>query len=325
VRRAARRIPGLVTALLVLAAGAWAQTLPSGRVVGSIVGAKPPASVKGAKVVLVRFTLDAQGKPQGSPIQTQEADANGAFAFSDVPIDAHSLYQLGTQLGGNLIPSESFTFPAGQRTVRLNLRVPEVSADASSLRIAEALVALEPQVGGVWVTEVVHLENPTPNVIEGEKSPLEMTLPSGAGTFEMLRVDQPGGTHVREGDKLRVSGNLRPGRTTVAFRYRLAARLGSLSLEKSYPYAVQQMVVLVPAGSLRISSDRLDPRPPHQIEGQTYDAWSGPNIAARHPVALRATNIPIRQELLLIPSGVLLTVLGGIVFWYLRRRLGVAA
>ena len=315
----------MAAALVALSPAAWGQTLPTGKVVGSIIGAKPSESVKGAKVVLIRFMLDAEGKPKGNPIQTQEADGNGAFEFSNVPVDPHSLYQLGTRLGGALVPSETFTFPAGQRIVRLNLRVPELVADSSSMRIAEALVALEPQVGGAWVTEVVHLENPTRNLIEGEKSPLQLAIPSGAGPVEMLRMDQAGGSHSREGNTLLVRGNLRPGRTTVAFRYRLAARLGSLSLEKSYPYAVEQMVVLAPTGSVKLSSDRLDARPPHKIEGLTYDAWSGPNIAANRPVELRVSSIPIRQELLLIPSGGLLLALGAVVFWYLRKRLGRAS
>ncbi|HUJ73353.1 MAG TPA: hypothetical protein VL359_00785, partial [bacterium] len=79
----ARRLAVGVAALLVLAGagqvrGAGGNT---GRVRGHIVGAAPQEQLAGIKVVLVQFTLDANGTPQGAPIQIRETDASGQYVF----------------------------------------------------------------------------------------------------------------------------------------------------------------------------------------------------------------------------------------------------
>jgi hypothetical protein len=304
---------------------AGGQAAPTGKVSGRILGLKPGVSGKGAKVVLVRFTLDDKGQPQGNPIQMQDADAGGAYTFENVPIESHSLYQLGTRVDGTMIPSESFTFPEGKRTITLNLRVPEVVTDNSSVRIAQALIALEPQVGSVWVTDVVHLENPTQNVIDGVRTPLELMVPPNAEQLEVIRQDQQQGTHQRVGSKLLVFGNLQPGITTVAYRYRVPVLLGTLNLEKTYPRAVTEMLVLSPAGMLKVSSDRLDARQPRVIEKQSYDVWNGANLAPDGVVRITAAGVPLRQAWLLAPFALFLVIMAGVVMWYVRRRLPAAS
>jgi len=300
---------------------ALGQAAPTGKVSGRILGLKPGESGKGAKVVLVKFTLDEKGQPQGNPIQMQDADANGGYTFENVPIEAHSLYQLGTRIDGNLVPSESFTFPEGKRTITLNLRVPEIVTDNTSVRIVQALIALEPQVGSVWVTDVVHMENPTKNVIEGTKTPLELTVPENAENLEVIRQDQQQGSHQRLGSKLLIFGNLQPGITTVAYRYRMPVLLGTLTIEKSYPRAVSEMIVLSPAGMLKVSSDRLDARETRVIEKQSYDVWGGANLAPEGKVRITAAGVPLQQAWLLAPFALFFVIMAGVVIWYLRRRL----
>lgn len=313
-------IAALLAAVILAATASPLHGQPAamGRVTGRIVGGKAGESLKGAKVVLVRFTLDASGTPQGSPIQIQEADADGAYVFENVPIDTHSVYQLGTRLDGTLIPSESFTFPDGKHTVTLNLRIPQVVADSSSLRIANALLALEPQVGAVWVTDVVHLQNPTQDVIQDVQTPLELQVPPEAENLDVIRHDPPG-SHQRLGNKLLLYGNLHPGITTVAVRYRLPALLGGVTLEKTYPRLVSQLTVLVPSGQLRVASEHLDPRQPQVLEGQSYDVWEGANLAPQSVVRITASGVPLRQAWLLVPFALFLGVMAGVVFWYLRR------
>jgi hypothetical protein len=303
---------------------AWAQGVKQGRVVGRIMGAKSPDVVKGAKVVLVQFRLDAEGNPQGTPIQVKTANAQGGYVFEDVPIDIHSIYQIGTRLAGALVPSESFTFPEGRQEVVLNLHIPEVVTDTGSVRIAQAIVALEPQVAAAWITEVVHLRNPTSNVIDSGPTPLELSVPPEAEALELLRQDQIEGTHTRVGGKLLLHGGLRPGSSTIAFRYRMSAWLGSLQLEKAYPYPVDELVVLAPAGALRITSDRLDRQEPQKIEGTAYDAWGGRGLAAHNGVSVKVAGIPLRQQVFIVPLVFFLAAMGGMVLWFLRKRLAPA-
>jgi hypothetical protein len=290
------------------------------RVVGRITGAAPK-EVAGAKVVLVRFKLDAQGVPQGAPVQTQAADAEGRYEFNQVPVDTHAVYKLGAAVANRVVSSEPFTFPEGKRLVQLDLHLPSLVSDPAGLRFKQALLALDPQVGAVWVTAVLHVGNPTPNVIDVANAPLELGLPEGASHLEMMREDQEGAEHTLLGAKLLVYGRIPPGDSTIAFRYRLGAALGSVSAETRYPFPVDELVVLAPRGSVRVASEQLSPGPPRQVEGASYDSWSGRALPAQQPVLLRAQGIPLRQELFLLPLLGFFAAMAGVVLWFVRGRM----
>ena len=292
----------------------------TGQVTGRIVGAGPKEAA-GAKVVLVKFTLDGQGQPQGAPIQTQDADGQGRYAFKQVPVDVHAVYKLGTRIAGRLVASEPFTFPEGQRLVQLNLTVPGIVSDATGLFFKQALVAFEPAVGGVWVTEVLHVGNPTANVIDAASAPLELSVPEGASDLKMIREEQDGANHSHLGPKLLVYGRIQPGDTTIAFRYRLGAALGSVQVEKRYPHPVEELLVLAPQGSLRLTSEQLSPQQTRQFEGVAYDSWGSQRMPALRSVIVKAQGIPIRQELFLIPLLGFFAAMGGVLWWFLRKRL----
>jgi hypothetical protein len=309
----------LVLAFLVCSLRAVSAANP-GRVVGAIVGASGK-EVANVKVVLVQFKLDAEGVPQGAPIQTVETDSQGRFDFQQVPIDTQAVYKLGTRIAGGLVASEPFTFPDGKQEVRLDLAVPALVSNTAGLHFTQALVALEPAVGTVWVTEVLHVGNPTGNVIDVTNQPLELSVPDDAQDLTPIRIDLDGANHTLIGPKLLVYGRIEPGDSTIAFRYRVGAALGSLRMEKHWPHPVDELLVVAPQGTLKIVSEQLSPQAEQKFEGVPYDAWGAPSIAAQGNVVLKAQGIPLRQELLLIPLGFFCVVMAGIVLWFVRYRL----
>jgi hypothetical protein len=312
--------------LLLAAAGmlVWAtspaRAESTARVVGRIIGAAPKDAA-GAKVVLVRFKLDPQGVPQGVPVQTQAADAQGHYEFKQVPVDPQAVYKLGAAISGQVVSSDPFTFPEGKRLVQLDLRVPGLVSDPAGLHFTQALVALEPAVGAVWVTQVLHVGNPTANVIDVANAPLELILPAGASDLQMVREDQEGAQHTLLGPKLLIYGRIHPGATTIVFRYRLGAALGTVQADMRYPYPVDELLVLAPQGSLKLASEQLSPDQPRQLEGTRYDSWSGQKVQAEHPVVLRARGIPLRQELFLIPLLGFFALMAGVVAWFVLWRM----
>ncbi len=291
-----------------------------GQVMGRIVGAAAKEAA-GARVVLVKFTLNAEGVPQGAPIQMQNADGDGRFSFSGVPMDTQAVYKLGSRIAGRLVASEPFTFPEGQPMVQVNLSLPGLVSDTAGLFLKQALVAFEPAVGSVWITEVMHVGNPTPNVIDIGNAPIELTLPSDASELTMIREEQEAPTHTHLGPKLLVYGRLKPGDTTIAFRYRSGAALGTVQVEKRYPLAVEELLVITPKGALRLASEQLSPQQPQQFEGVTYDAWGSQNVPAQRRVVVNAQGVPVRQELFLIPVAGFFVAMGGVLWWFLRKRL----
>jgi hypothetical protein len=171
------------------------------------------------------------------------------------------------------------------------------------------------------VTEVVHVGNSTPNVIDAVNAPLELTLPPGASDLTMIREEQEAANHTHLGPKLLVYGRLQPGDTTIAFRYRVGALLGTAELEKRFPHPVEELVMLAPKGSLHLTSEQLSPRQPQELEGVTYDTWGGGRMPAERTVYVKANGIPVRQEVYLIPLAGFFAAMGGVLWWFLRRRL----
>jgi hypothetical protein len=324
----ARRVRGVLLlgaawALFTLWGGAAAQE--QGTITGRLIGKPAKGSVEGTTVVLLWFRSDEQGKPTGGPLSRQVAGKDGSYVFADVPIDPKARYQLGARVGGNLVGSDSFTFAPGKKRVTVDLKIPDLSTDASALRIGQALFALEPRPGLLAVTEAIHLENPTASVIDLREQPIELPIPSAAEQLEMLRFDVQEGSHEQLGAKLLVFGKLRPGANSVAFRYRMSAGLGSVHLTKSYPFQISEVLVLSPDQALAVDGIGLEAQPPRTIQKQTYAAWSRANVPPGAQVVIRASGIPVQQALYLLPLAGFFVVMAGVVIWFFRKRLGAAS
>jgi hypothetical protein len=326
-RRRGRALSGLLCALLGLALAGMPlhaqQAAPDrGRIIGVLEGAPEGVKVEGTRVVLVQFKLDEKGVPKGEPIQTHTVGADGRFSFTDVPIAARTVYQVGATVAGQVVGSQPFTFPAGERSVQISLRFPRLVTDDRAVHIVEGLLAVEPRRGAVWVTEVLHLVNPGQDVVEGVQHPLELELPSGAKDLEMIREIQDKNGHERLGGKLLVYGNLEPGRTTVAFRYRLPVWLGSVVLRKRFPHPVDLYSVLTPQdGRLHLDATGFSPEATQTIDKTPFNAWAARDLPADKPIAIRLSGVPVRQEVYLLPTGGFALLMVGVVAWFLRRRL----
>ena len=306
------------------AQGTVQQGTQHGTVQGRLIGNPAKGSLEGATVVLLWFHSNEQGKPASGPIGRQAAGKDGAFKFTNVPIDVKARYQLGSRVDGSLVGSQPFTFAPGEREVTVNLTVAEVVQDRSALSIAEALHILEPRVGKVWVTEVLHLQNGGTNVITTAQTPLELPLPGGADEFEVIRMDAGEGNHERIGPKLLVFGRFRPGITTIAFRYSLPATWGGASFEKSYALPIGELQVLAETGSLELSGPSLRAREAREMDRKTYQVWGASQLPAGATVTFAASGMPAPPWIYLLPLVGFFAIMAGLVLWFLRRRLGAA-
>ena len=324
----------LLFALAILAGiSAAAEEAGTGRVSGRIIAGDEVGAVGGATVVLLRFTLDESGKPQGGPISRQAAAADGSYEFTGVTIEPGAAYQLGTRVGGRLASSAVFTFPEGGGVVRQDLTVSgEVRQDLTvsgearetleGLHFGQVLLGLEPGRGEVMVTEVLHIENPSQRVVAVERPPLEIPIPAAAENLEMIRFNHPRAAHERVGGRLMITGNLVPGTTTIAYRYLLPAGLGKAVFRKRYPLPVAELLVLSPSHNLKVSGDGLAAVEDQTIEEIVYRAWGRSGIPAETAFRVTATGLPMRQEILLLPALGFFVVMAGIVGLFYRKRLG---
>ena len=311
---------GILLAVLLSAATASAQQ--QGTVSGRIIGGPAKGTLEGATVVLMRFGANAQGKPEGGPIARQPAGANGSFTFRDVPIDLKARYQLGTRVDGRLVGSDRFTFSAGVFQKKVNITIPELVEERSALSIGQALYVVEPRIGKVWVTEVLHFQNRSRNLISTGDTPLELPLPPGAKEMQVISMELQQGNHEHIGAKLLILGQFRPGNSTIAFRYSLDATLGEFDMEKRYALPAANVLVLAERDRLEVGSDFLKPGASRKIDNTTYDVWSGADFAAGAPISFTVSGVPVAQWIYLFPAAVFFAVMAVVVLWFMRNRLG---
>lgn len=297
----------------------------SGRVLG-LDGGKIPA---GARVELIRFTIDAQGKLNGKAIAEVPLDATGSYAFATVPLGGNAVFKVAVLAdGGGTASSNPFVLTPEKPELELDLQLrKQKSAQGGTLqkpipgglRITEAVVFVEPIRAHVWVTEAVHIDAP-PGGVSRAGRPLELSIPKDAEELEMIQEIQPGGTHQRLGEKLLVHGDLPPGRTSLVFRYRLSAAFGSAEIVKRYPLPTHFISVLMPQGALRLKSEGFSPQDDRKIQGKIFHAWSRENVAAGTVVELAISGIPFRQEIFLATLALFLPLAAGILVWFLVFR-----
>ena len=154
------------------------QHFISGRVVNQTPGAEPPS---GLQVVL---TIFEEGTPIGQ--LTATTDADGAFAFEDIPRVLGLRYLLQLEYEGGQYQTE--LDPASSEPVQIV--VYDSTSDIASLSVLDdtIMVTLEPgQYEQLTVRQVVRVRNET----------LQTFVPSfgdpGAGMMNFLRVSMPAG------------------------------------------------------------------------------------------------------------------------------------
>ncbi|MEE8394418.1 MAG: hypothetical protein V3S29_00070 [bacterium] len=309
---------------LLLAAGGWAQAAGGGSINGRIIGAQAGQTIAGATVVLLKIRLGDDGKPQGGPVARQKAGPDGGYSFALAEIDPKAVYRVGTRVGGRLVSSSPFTFPAGKSEITADLVIPRTVRGFAGLEVEQAMFVLEPRAGAVMVTEVLHVRNPTGALLDSSEQPLRLPLHPEAEDLELVSPDAGDARHERLGGDVLVFARFQPGPSTIAFRYRLSAALGTVALEKKYPLPVREMMVVAPKGSLSVSGDALRTLPGQKFGEEPYDAWGRGSLEAGIPFSFRASGVPVRQVLFLLPLLGFFAVTGGVVWWFLSRRLAAA-
>ena len=262
------------------------------KVAGRLQGAPPGAEIETARVALIQYTLDARSRIQEKKIEEVSPGKDGRFAFKPVTGRVKGMYRITAMLGDRRTGTDLFPLARPGETKSFDLRFPRLIEDRSALRIDEGLVLIEIRKTSVRVTEVVHLLNPTRNTMEGVKNPFQLFIPKAAEALEMLSPPNAANRHRRMDTRLLVSGHLPPGRTTVAFRYRLPTASGALILEKRYPHPVVNFLLLSPEGAATLESPGFTREKDRTIEAVRYRAWSRKSIEAGRNITLKLTGFP---------------------------------
>ena len=214
---------------------------------------------EGLDVVLLKFVLSPEGQvtPTG-PQGRDKTDTGGNFEFVKVSPDLRAGYQIGTRVEGELYSSKVFFMQAGEKLIKIDIIVPSISADVEKLETSQVSLVIESGLGAITVTEMLVINNSSPDRIDTRTKPLEQVLPKGFENFRMIET-KSGATiqHQLEANLLEIEHVFPTGSTQIIYQYRLSAWFGSLEMNREFSHSLEKVSVFTPDGLLRIKSDQL--------------------------------------------------------------------
>ncbi|MEE9607738.1 MAG: zinc ribbon domain-containing protein [Myxococcota bacterium] len=245
---------------------------------GRIVHATRPEAARDLPVVL--YALSASGEPG---LRAGSSDERGEFLFENVSNAPGTEYLVGARFED--VPFGSrVAFAGGELEQSVELRVADVTADASGADVGETRIRIERGCGTLWVQESHELLNVTERVIyapPGERqarAPIFRTrLPDDASDFEAPLGVAPLGLE-QDGASVAFWGPLYPGGQALEFSYALPPGAGRQPLRWTLAAGARRLTVLTteawPAASGRVrSGDRtvaLGAGPPRVLEGRSF-------------------------------------------------------
>ncbi|MCP3984900.1 MAG: hypothetical protein GY723_10960 [bacterium] len=221
-----------------------------GRVLESLDGTPLP------DVEVALYALTAEGVPG---MRRTRSDAEGRFAFEGIARGGNLAYLLGAQYQGVPFPGGRISFTAGETERQADIRIAQLSDDASNLLAGQAELRLQRTGAGLRVTETLRVENPGPNTFhvaaEARKNAtpaLRARLPEGASSFQMPLGVIPDGVEQTERD-LRWWGPVHPGSRDLSFSFELEAAEATdsqrIELSWELPDGASALRLWIPAGA----------------------------------------------------------------------------
>jgi hypothetical protein len=194
---------------------------------------------------------------------------------------------------------------AGRPDVTADLEIFETTTDPSAVSIEGNHILVEPEGEGARALEIVVYGNAGRRTYLGEATPASPTghrlvvpLPEG-----YTALDAPPGMREQIANRTETGFDLAlplpPGRTQVAFTYRIPGGLLGVNLDRRFPLSVKSTSVLVPADrGWRVRSGDLTRSRLVTLEGRKFQvATGGPFppgsvVSARVAGGLLGTGVP---------------------------------
>lgn len=321
--RTARLLLGVAMAF---AAPAFAQQMPDP---AQMAGQPLPAPELPAGSVSVRVVRERMGNnvtdqivrltAPGRELQAR-TDAQGRARFDGVP--AGTRVTVDTVVDGESLRSQEFAVPASGG-VRVALIAGLEAAAARDRAAAEAAAKQPPRSGivtfGGETRIIIEFQNDNLQVfylldiVNGARTPIDIgepmivQLPDGAVGAGALEGSST--LAMVQGDRIRISGPFPPGSTAVQVGYRMPYRGDRLTLEQTWPAAMEQVFVAAEKiGELRIGSPQLTGQREATAGGSPFVMATGPRLNAGDTLTITLTGLP-HHDTLLRDAGVALAAL----------------
>ena len=326
----------VLTAVSILSASLVTAQEPTeftGRVINLSADGQSPV---GLEVILHVFTPSG-----GVDTRTAVTDADGAFAFVDVPSEPNVRYALSATYRDITYGVEPENLQAP-----VVLGVYETTSDLAALNIDSHILIIrgaDPKENLVSAAEVVLVSNIKDRAFQPILQPasamnfLRFTVPTGTSGLQ-VQSDLPSGDIMDVGTGFGLTAAVPPGSHQVTFNYTFPYEGDSASFSPTFLQGASIFRILIPEGLGEASGTGLTEAQQTNIGDETYRVWSVPNLTSRTSLSIELTGLPqpsLWQRSVNAVEGNHLLVIGIpslvaaalliILFHSLRRRAPIAA
>ena len=270
--------------------------------------------------------------------------ADGTFVFDQVEMPTNLTFLASLDINGLTFSSGAVTVTDGLQKIDLPITVYDTSTDKSQLVIDRMHVFLGfPQPDTVEISEVFIISNPTNFVIVPEKTGqalLSFALPAGFSNLQ-LQGGALGQRYIQTDTGIGDTQGILPGQGQhqIVFVFDMPYT-NNLPLNIPAPLPVTGVVVVVPAGGVKVQGPDLVDSGQSSMQNTNYQVYSGSNIPAGKTIAMTISGKPSaasaaagsadNNSALVIGGlaistgaigiGVFVIALAGVVLWFYRRR-----
>lgn len=277
----------------------------NGAISGRVVNGTPDGPTpKDLEVVLHRVRGETY---EGD--QRTRADADGNFSFTGLDTSTDYAYYVVVTYLGVPYSSDGLHFEPGKSAKEVEIKVYETTEADPGLRVSLSAVvvgAAEPSSRMLEMFEVVTLVNPgdrtyVPNS-SGPAGPTALVrfyLPPGATDLQF-------GANINPEDVIQVNlgfamtSPFAPGPNELHFSYRVPYEGGQYRFERTFPYPVETLRILVPQNITLADVGGLAPGEGVSMGSEQYLLWERRGLKAREQLAFRMEGL--RQGSLLESS-----------------------
>ena len=257
-------------------AAAQEPTELTGRVINLSADGQPPV---GLEVILHVFTPSG-----GVDTRTAVTDADGAFAFANVPTGLEVRYALTATYRDITYGVEPENLQAP-----VVLGVYETTNDLAALNIDSHILIVrgaDPKENLVSAAEVVLVSNTEDRAFQPILQPasamnfLRFTVPTGTSGLQ-VQSDLPSGDIMDVGTGFGLTAAVPPGSHQVSFNYTFPYEGGIASFSPTFLQGASIFRILIPEGLGEASGTGLTEAQQTSIGDETYRVWSVPNLTSR--------------------------------------------
>lgn len=264
----------------------------NGVIEGSIVN----KTAGGGSVANVPITLKIYLNDAETGSSNTKTDADGKFTFKNLITTKSYGYQITLKYQGADYNGDRLTFGATETTKAAELAVYDSTTSDAAIKVTNAHTIISAVEGGIQVKEYYQFINESDRTYIGtgdgqDTRTLRFTVPKEATGLE-YGLDFMQCCAVLSDGGVADSMAILPGPREMLFSYKINPSSGTYNLAQKMIYPVASYNLLVQSGVIQVSSDKLAPGQPIQIEGNRLNDYTTKNIAPGEVITAQLSNLP---------------------------------